>query len=104
MGKRNYNKGRIEGPFTPLLISTMDAPAWRQLSHGAVRLYISLRRRVPNQRNTAWLSVRNAAREVKASPRKIQEWFAELLHYGFIVLHRHGSLGVRARARHRTTA
>ena len=94
MAKRIHNnKGRIEGPFTPLLISTMDARAWRQLSHGAVRLYISLKRRVPNQRNIAWLSIRNASLEVRASPRKIQEFFAELQHYGFIVLHTHGCLG-----------
>src|SRR6476646_2010413 len=77
----------------------MDAPAWRQLSHGAVRLYISLKRRVPKYRNTAWLSVRDAAREVKASPRKIQEWFAELQHYGFIVLHKHGCLGVSGKGK-----
>jgi hypothetical protein len=50
---KNKDKGRIEGPFTPLLIATMDAPAWRQLSHGAVRVYIGLKRRVPKYRNTS---------------------------------------------------
>jgi hypothetical protein len=99
MGRRNNNdKGRLP-QFTPVLNATMDTLAWRQLSHGAVRLYISLKRRVPKHRNTAWLSVRDAAREVKASPRKIQEWFAELQHYGFIVLHKHGCLGVNGRGK-----
>jgi hypothetical protein len=33
-----------------------------------------------------------AARELKASSHKIREWFAELQHYGFIVLHAPGHL------------
>jgi hypothetical protein len=93
MGKRNHSdKGRLPS-FTPVLHGTMDTPAWRALSHGAARLYLSLKRRVPKQKNMAWLSVRNAKREIKASPRKIQEWFAELQHYGFIVLHKPHCLG-----------
>jgi hypothetical protein len=88
------NKGRIGGQFTPLLNATMDAPAWKQLSHGAKCLYVALRRRVLRERNTSYLSNRLAARELNCSRQKVREWFAELEHYGFIVLHAPGSLGV----------
>jgi hypothetical protein len=33
--------------------------------------------------------LRTAQKELPASPGKVREWFAELEHYGFIVLHRH---------------
>lgn len=49
---------------------------------------------MPNGRNRAYLSHREAEREVGSSRRMIARWFNELEHYGFIVLHRHGSLGV----------
>ena len=91
MSKRD--KGRLE-PFVPLLISTLDSQAWKELSHGAKALYVSLRRRVVRGRNRAYLSYRDARLEIKSSQRKIGEWFKELEHYGFIVLARHGSLGV----------
>jgi hypothetical protein len=91
-GKRK-DKRRLP-PFVPLLISTIDSRAWRAMSHGAKSLYTALRRRVPNGRNRAYLSYRLAAAELKASQRKIGEWFGELQHYGFIVLAAHGSLGV----------
>jgi hypothetical protein len=87
------DKGRLP-PFVPLLISTIDAPAWKAMSHGAKWLYVALRRRMPNGRNRTFVSYRTAQRELKASPKKIREWFAELVHYGFIKLAVHGSLGV----------
>jgi hypothetical protein len=87
------DKGRLP-PFVPLLISTIDAPAWKAMSHGAKWLYVALRRRMPNGRNRAFVSYRTAQRELKASPKKIREWFAELVHYGFIKLAVHGCLGV----------
>jgi hypothetical protein len=41
------------------------------------------------------LSYRNAAKELgNTNYRKIGEWYRELEHYGFIVLHRYGALGV----------
>ncbi|MEZ0282259.1 helix-turn-helix domain-containing protein [Methyloceanibacter sp.] len=93
MSKNRNDKGRLT-PFVPLLRETMATPAWRQLSHGAVRLYISLKTRVPKNHNVAWLSYRAAMRELGASDRTIRRWFAELVHYGFIVSPRLGSLGV----------
>ena len=64
------------------------------MSHGAKWLYVALKRRKPNGRNRAFVSYRHAQRELKASPKKIREWFAELVHYGFIRLAVHASLGV----------
>ena len=90
---KRRDKGRLP-PFVPLLISTIDSPAWRAMSHGAKSLYVALRRRVPNGRNRAYVSYRQAQAELKSSPRKIGEWFEELQHYGFLVLAQHGSLGV----------
>lgn len=91
--------GKIDGQFTPLLWSTMDTPAWKQVSHGAKCLYIELRRRVPRERNQSYLSNRLAARELRADRQKVREWFAELEHYGFIVLAVPGCLGVEGKGR-----
>jgi hypothetical protein len=95
---RGKDKGRLS-PFVPLL-KDIDSPAWKVLSFGARSLYVALKRRVPPQRNTGYLSYRNAAKELGyTSQRKIGEWFKELEHYGFIVLHRHGCLGVEGRGK-----
>jgi hypothetical protein len=84
----------------PLLVTTLDSRAWRELSHGARSLYIALKRHVPRGRNTAFISYRNAQRELGgAHPRDIAEWFRELQHYGFIVMHKHGSLGVEGKGK-----
>jgi len=38
------HKNRLP-PFVPLLIATLDAPAWRAMSHGARGLFVALKRR-----------------------------------------------------------
>ena len=88
---RKFDKGRLTS-FVPLLHSTLDTSAWRALSHGARSIYVALKRRVPKGRNQAYLSHRDAVREV-GSKNRIGEWFSELEHYGFTVKIRHGSLG-----------
>jgi hypothetical protein len=93
MGKRSF-KGKIEGQFTPVLWATMDSPAWTALSHGARSLYVDIKRQVPAGRNRAYLSYRKAYRKLGANSHKIREWFAELVHYGFIVMEKMGCLGV----------
>jgi hypothetical protein len=95
---KGRDKGRLP-PFVPLLITTLDSPAWKALSHGAKALYVALRRRVPRGRNRAYLSYRQAEAELRSSQRKIGEWFRELQHYGFIVLAEHGYLGVEGRGK-----
>jgi hypothetical protein len=49
---------------------------------------------VPRDRNRAYISHRDACKELSNGRRKIREWFAELEHYGFIALALPGSLGV----------
>jgi hypothetical protein len=72
----------------------MDCPAWRVTSHGAKYLYLTLKRRASYAGNRSYLAYRLAQQELKASPQKIREWYAELEHYGFIKLAQHGCLGV----------
>jgi hypothetical protein len=67
------------------------------MSIGARMLYVVLKGQSSNANNLAYLSYRDAATELginKKHLRNIAEWFRELEHYGFIVLHRYGSLGV----------
>jgi hypothetical protein len=47
-----------------------------------------------NRHNIAWLSERDAAKRLRSSRYKVREWFAELEHYGFIVLVSRACLGV----------
>src|SRR5680860_135711 len=84
-------------PFVPLLITTMESSAWRELSHGSKALYVSLKRHVRKGRNTAFLSHRDAVKELKSSRRKIAEWYAELEHYGFVVKISHGGIGLEGK-------
>jgi hypothetical protein len=48
----------------PLLIATIDALAWKAMSMGARVLHVALKRRVPNGRNTAYISQRQAQKEL----------------------------------------
>jgi hypothetical protein len=93
MSRANPNKNKLP-PFTPLLNSTLDSAAWRAMSHGARSLYGCLKRRVPRGRNTAYLSYRDAADEMGCCKTTVERGYQELQHYGFIVLVRHGCLGV----------
>lgn len=95
MSKSRDRKDRLP-PFVPLLVDTLDSPAWQALSHGAARLYISLRRRYSfSQRNNGriFLSTRQARRELHSNLTEIGRWFRELQHYGFIIQVAAGCLG-----------
>ena len=87
-------KNKIEGPFVALLLTTLESPAWKALSHGSKWLYVALKRRKSNNGNRAYISYRTAQKEIKSSTKKIGEWFAELKHYGFIELMQPHSLGL----------
>jgi hypothetical protein len=89
-------------PFCPLLISTLDTPAWRAMSHGARSLYVSLRRRYsPNMHNNGrlFVSQRVAVEELGSHHNEVARWFRELQHYGFIVRTAAGCLGVEGRGK-----
>ena len=87
--------GKIDGQFVPLLHATLDCPAWRGHVTRGTALYMALKRRVPRERNRAFISYRDACKELGNGRHKIREWFAELEHYGFIVLAVPGSFRCR---------
>jgi hypothetical protein len=80
-------KGRINGPFVPLLKDTMKTEAWKALSHGARSLYAALKWRYNSKaQNAVYLSTRDAEQELGqySSRHNVMRWFRELEHYGFI--------------------
>ena len=98
---RREDKGRLP-PFVPLILTTINAPAWKALAHGARSLYVALKRRYSLQfRNNGriYLSQRAAAEEIGSHHNEIARWFRELQFYGFIVMTRGGSLGVEGKGR-----
>jgi hypothetical protein len=95
--KHEKNKrGRLP-PFVPLLVATLDTPAWRALSHGAKALYVCLRRRYsPNSHNNGriYLSRRLARKELRSGYEQIARWYDELQFYGFIRMMTPHHLGI----------
>ncbi len=94
---RRRHKGRIDGPFVPLLKETLKTPAWKALSHGARSLYAALKWRYNNNlTNAVYVSTRDAERELcrGSERRNVMRWFRELEHYGFIVMVRPAHHGV----------
>jgi hypothetical protein len=95
--KSRRDKGRIKGLFVPLLIDTLDSPAWRALSHGAQCLYVALKRQHNNTMNNngrIFLSQRRAQRHMRSNRSRLARWFRELQHYGFISQVSPGCLGL----------
>ncbi len=95
-------KGKIDGNFVPLMLDTIDAPAWRALSHGARSLYVALKRRYNRtieNNGRIYLPTRIAAIELGSKRGQIIRWFRELQYYGFIVMVTAGYLGVEGRGR-----
>lgn len=91
------DKGRLP-QFVPLLLDTLQTPAWRTMSHGARSLYVALRSRVfikdsSNNNGRTFLSVRAACAEIGSSHEQVTRWFHELQHFGFIVQTSAGCLG-----------
>jgi hypothetical protein len=100
MGRDKHEKGRLRNrlpPFVPMLIDTMDQPAWREMSHGAKVLYMALKRHynVKNHNNgRLFLAQRTASKELRSHHNQIARWYRELQHFGFIVMIMPGFLGV----------
>src|SRR5262245_5840894 len=89
-------------PFVPLLVDTLESPAWRAMSHGAKILYVALKRRYNNKNHNngrIYLSQRDAARELRSHHNEIARWYRELQHYGFIVMVTPGVLGVEGKGK-----
>jgi len=100
--KRKREETERLPPFVPLLIDTMDTPAWRALSHGAKALYVAIRRRYHRKihnNGRLFLSQRLAAKELASHHNEIARWFRELQYYGFIEMTRPGGLGVEGKGK-----
>ena len=101
-------KGRLP-PFIPMIKSTMATPAWRAMLPGARLLYIELCGCLSNDyRNNGrvFLSDRDAAKAIGATPGSVVRWYAEAEHYGFLRKTSEGFLGADGRgiaARYRVT-
>ena len=100
--KPRREKGRISGPFVPLLKDTMKSAAWRAASHGARSLYAALKGRYNGKLgNAVFLSTRAAVIELGSHSHRdnVRRWFRELEYYGFIVMVSPGQLGVEGRGK-----
>ena len=97
---RHKDKGRIEGPFVPMLIQTTSCPAWRALSAHAREVYRVLKSKYGfDARNNGriYLSARQAAKETGFNRNIIARCIRELAYYGFIVMTKAGHLGVEGK-------
>jgi hypothetical protein len=90
------DKGRIEGPFVPMLISTRKSAAWRAMSPYAREVYITLKSRYSIEaRNNGriYVSDRDGAEETGFNKDTVGRALRELKHFGFIVMTEPGCLG-----------
>ena len=87
---------KINGPFVPLPLAILDAPAWRATSLGARALHIELRRRLRNDglnNGKIFRSCRDAAEAIGVGRNSVSRWYRELEHYGFVRKTADGFLG-----------
>jgi hypothetical protein len=95
--KPRKEKGRIGGPFIPILLNTRNSAAWRALSPYAREVYHSLRARYgfeAKNNGRIYVSTRDAAEETGFDKKTVARALRELAHYGFIVMTQPGCLGV----------
>jgi hypothetical protein len=100
--KPRKDKGRIEGPFIPILISTRKSAAWRALSPYAREVYHSLRSRYSlhaKNNGRIYLSTRDGAEETGFDVKTVARSLRELKHYGFTVMTEAGCLGVEGKGK-----
>jgi hypothetical protein len=100
--KSRKDKGRIEGPFVPMLIDTMASPAWKAMSPYARVVYIALRSRYGHKiRNNGriYLSARDGAEDTGFDLKTVARCLRELAHYGFTVMTERGCLGVEGKGK-----
>jgi hypothetical protein len=92
-------KRKIDGPFVPLPLAILDAPAWRAMDFIAQALWIELRRKLRNDglnNGKIFLSCRDAEK-IGANKDTIARRFVELEHYGFLRKTSEGFLGLDGR-------
>ena len=94
---RKKEKGRIGGPFVPVLKEMLSCPAWKTMEPSSRLLYIALKGRYGieiKNNGRIYLPVRIAAEETGLSFNTILRCFQEFRHYGFIVMTAGGCLGL----------
>jgi hypothetical protein len=94
---RKKDKGRIGGPFVPLLKETLNCAAWKAMEPSSRLLYIALKGRYgidAKNNGKLYMSVRIAMEEIGLAFNTICRGFQELQHYGFAVMTEGGCLGV----------
>ena len=102
MSRRDKDKGRIEGPFVPMLIPTMESAAWKAMSPYARVVYYTLKSRYGHKiRNNGriYLSTRDGSEETGFNEKTVARCLRELQHYGFIVMTEPGCLGVNGKGK-----
>jgi hypothetical protein len=102
MSSHKKDKGRIEGPFVPMLIQTTSSPAWRAMSPYAREVYRVLKSRYGfDARNNGriYVSDRDGAEETGFNKDTVGRALRELQHYGFIVMTEPGCLGVNGKGK-----
>ncbi len=98
MARAKKHGAPVEGPFVAVLKPTLKEPAWLDLNFGARCLYIALKSRFTGHNNGLFfLSVREAAKELRASRSSTERWFKELQDHGFIKMTTPPSLGVNGK-------
>src|SRR5215469_14072574 len=99
---RHKDKGRIEGPFVPMLVDTMASPAWKAMSPYARVVYYTLKSRYGHKiRNNGriYLSAGDGAEETGFDMKTVARSLRELRHYGFIVITERHYLGVEGKGK-----
>jgi len=94
---RKKDKGRIGGPFVPVLKEMLGCAAWKALEPSSRLLYIALKGRYgieAKNNGKLYMSVRIAAEEIGINKDTAGRGFQELQHYGFAVMTEGGCLGV----------
>jgi hypothetical protein len=99
---KRRDKGKIEGPFVPMLIGTLKASAWRAMSPAGRVVYLALKSRYSiGLRNNGrlYLSVRAAAEETGLGKNVVARGFREIQYYGFGAITNPGCLGVEGKGK-----
>jgi hypothetical protein len=95
---RAYEKGKIAGPFVPMLIETTNSPAWKAMSAFARVIYhTSLKsRHWPKDHNNGriYASTRDIAKETGFNQKTAARGLREIKYYGFAVETSAACLGV----------
>lgn len=102
MGRDKRNEQRVEH-WTQMIRSTMETPAWRNLSTTAQALYpwLKFEWRGPKANNNGRirLSVREAAKRLGVSVNTAGRAFHDLQAKGFLVVTEHARLGLSGEAK-----